>query len=58
MGGEFHTENMPERGESQGYFGFNPNNNTLVYHCCTTVRQPEDINHTWWYDVLGTIGTG
>src|SRR5690242_6969717 len=26
MGGLFHTENMPEGGESQGYFGYNPNN--------------------------------
>jgi hypothetical protein len=37
MGGLIHTETMPEGGESQGYFGFNPNNNTLVYHCCTSV---------------------
>jgi len=57
MGGNFHTETMPEGGESQGYFGFNPNNNTITYHCCTTgSNQPEDINHDWWYDVLGQSG--
>ena len=57
MGGNFHTENMPEGGESQGYFDFNPNNNTIVYHCCTTgSNQTENINHTWWYDVLGQSG--
>jgi hypothetical protein len=57
MGGNFHTETMPEGGESQGYFDFNPNNNTLIYHCCTTgSNQTENINHTWWYDVLGQSG--
>jgi hypothetical protein len=57
MGGLFHTENMPEGGESQGYFDFNPNNNTLVYHCCTSgANQSENVNHTWWFDVLGQSG--
>jgi hypothetical protein len=57
MTGLFHTENMPEGGESEGYFGYNPNNNTLVYHCCTTgASQGENSNHTWWYDVLGQSG--
>gem|GEM_PF-5096891 len=57
MGGAFHTENMPEGGESQGYFDFNPSNSTLVYHCCTSgSNQPEDANHTWWYDVMGQSG--
>jgi hypothetical protein len=57
MGGLIHTENMPEGGESQGYFDFNPNTNTLVYHCCTTgSNQPENPFHTWWFDVLGQSG--
>ncbi|MGA7410279.1 MAG: hypothetical protein WBW33_07325, partial [Bryobacteraceae bacterium] len=57
MGGDFHTENMPEGGESQGYFGYNPNNQTIVYHCCTSgSNQAENANHTWWYDVLGQSG--
>ena len=57
MGGNFHTEAMPEGGESQGYFDFNPNNNTIIYHCCTTgSNQPENVDHTWWYDVLGQSG--
>ena len=57
MGGLFHTENIPEGGESQGYFGYNPNNNTLVYHCCTSgSNQSENAFHTWWYDVLGQSG--
>jgi hypothetical protein len=48
---------MPEGGESQGYFDFNPSNSTLVYHCCTSgSNQPENANHTWWYDVLGQSG--
>ncbi len=34
MGGLFHTENMPEGGESIGYVGYNPSNSTLLYHCC------------------------
>jgi hypothetical protein len=57
MGGLFHTENMPEGGESQGYFDYNPNNNTLIYHCCTTgSNQPENVNHTWWFDLSGQSG--
>jgi hypothetical protein len=57
MGGLFHTENMPEGGESQGYFDFNPSNETLVFHCCTTgSNQPENANHTWWYDLAGQSG--
>ncbi len=57
VGGNFHTETMPEGGESQGFFGFNPNNNSFVYHCCTTgSNQSEDINHDWWYDVVGQSG--
>jgi hypothetical protein len=57
MGGLLHTENMPEGGESQGYFDFYPNNNTIVYHCCTTgSNQPENAFHTWWFDVLGQSG--
>ncbi len=57
MGGNFHTETMPEGGESQGFFGFDPNNNTIVYHCCTSgSNQSEDINHDWVYDVLGQSG--
>ena len=57
IGGLFHTENMPEGGESQGYFDYNPNNNTVVYHCCLTgSNQPENAMHTWWYDVLGQSG--
>ena len=57
MGGNFHTENMPEGGESQGFFDYNPNNNTLLYHCCTTgSNQPENLNHDWWYDLAGQSG--
>ncbi len=57
MGGLFHTENMPEGGESQGYFEYNPNNNTLEYYCCTTgSNQAENVFHTWWYDVVGQTG--
>jgi hypothetical protein len=57
MGGLFHTENMPEGGESQGYFGYNPHNDTIVYYCCTTgSNQVENAFHTWWYDVLGQSG--
>lgn len=57
MGGNFHTESMPEGGESQGYFGFNPGNNTIEYHCCTSgSNQAENVNHTWWFDVLGQSG--
>lgn len=57
MGGLFHTENMPEGGESQGYFDFNPNNNTIDYHCCTSgSNQAENVNHTWWFDVVGQSG--
>lgn len=57
MGGLFHTENMPEGGESEGYFDFNLNNNTIEYHCCTSgSNQAEDVNHTWWWDVLGQSG--
>jgi hypothetical protein len=57
MGGLLHTENMPEGGESQGYFGYNPNNNTLIYHCCTSgANQPENVDHTWWFDLLGQSG--
>jgi hypothetical protein len=57
MGGNFHTEAMPEGGESQGYFAFNPNNSTITYHCCTSgSNQAENINHDWWYDVLGQSG--
>jgi len=57
MGGLFHTENMPEGGESEGYFDFNPNNNTVNYHCCVSgSNQAENINHTWWFDVLGQSG--
>lgn len=57
MGGLFHTENMPEGGESQGYFDYNPNNSTLIYHCCTSgSNQAENANHTWWYDLLGQSG--
>jgi len=57
MGGLFHTENMPEGGESQGYFDYNPNNATLMYHCCTSgSNQSENANHTWWYDLLGQSG--
>ncbi|MEO8372733.1 MAG: kelch repeat-containing protein, partial [Candidatus Solibacter sp.] len=48
---------MPESGESQGYFDFNPNNNTIIYHCCTTgSNQPENVYHMWWYDVVGQSG--
>jgi len=57
MGGLFHTENMPEGGESLGYFDVNPNNSTIIYHCCVSgSNQPENINHTWWFDVLGQSG--
>ena len=57
MGGNFHTESIPEGGESQGYFGFDPTSGMIVYHCCTSgSNQPEDINHDWWYDVLGQSG--
>lgn len=57
MGGNFHTEAIPEGGESQGYFGYNPNTKTIIYHCCTTgSNQSEDINHDWWYDVMGQSG--
>src|SRR5579862_1912521 len=57
MGGLLHTENIPEGGESQGYFDYNSNNNTVVYHCCTSgSNQPENASHTWWYDVLGQTG--
>jgi len=57
MGGNFHTESMPEGGESQGFFDYNPNNNTLLYHCCTTgSNQPENLNHDWWYDLAGQSG--
>jgi Bacterial Ig domain/Kelch motif/Galactose oxidase, central domain len=57
MGGLFHTENIPEGGESQGFFGYNPNNNTIVYHCCTSgSNQAENANHDWWFDVLGQSG--
>lgn len=57
MGGLFHTENMPEGGESQGYFDFNPLNNTIEYHCCTSgSNQAENVNHTWWFDVVGQSG--
>jgi len=57
MGGLFHTENMPEGGESVGYFDYNPNNNTLLYHCCLSgANQPENANHTWWYDLVGQTG--
>jgi len=57
MGGLFHTENMPEGGESQGYFDFNPLNNTIDYHCCTSgSNQAENVNHTWWFDVVGQSG--
>jgi hypothetical protein len=57
MGGLFHTENMPEGGESEGYFDFNGNNNTIAYHCCTSnSNQAENVNHTWWFDPLGQSG--
>lgn len=57
MGGLVHTENIPEGGESQGYFGYDPALNSLVYHCCTSgSNQAEDVNHTWWYDVVGQSG--
>lgn len=57
MGGLFHTENMPEGGESQGYFDFNPLNNTIDYHCCTSgSNQQENVSHTYWFDVLGQSG--
>src|ERR1017187_2155756 len=57
MGGLFHTENIPEGGESQGYFGYNPNNNTIFYHCCTSgSNQAENANHDWWFDVVGQSG--
>jgi chitodextrinase len=57
MGGLFHTENMPEGGESEGYFDYNPNNGTIEYHCCTSgSNQAENVNHTWWFDVLGQSG--
>src|ERR1700676_1370430 len=57
MGGLFHTENMPEGGESEGYFDYNPNNSTIEYHCCTSgSNQAENVNHTWWFDVLGQSG--
>jgi hypothetical protein len=57
MGALFHTENMPEGGESEGYFDYNPNNNTIEYHCCTSgSNQAENVNHTWWFDVLGQSG--
>ncbi len=57
MGGVFRTENMPEGGESQGYFDFNPNDNAIEYHCCTSgSNQAENVNHTWWFDVLGQSG--
>jgi hypothetical protein len=57
MGGLFHTENMPEGGESEGYFDFDPNNNIIAYHCCTSgSNQAENVNHTWWFDVLGQSG--
>jgi chitodextrinase len=57
MGGLFHTENMPEGGESQGYFDFDPLTNTIDYHCCTSgSNQSENVNHTWWFDVLGQSG--
>ncbi|HVI09892.1 MAG TPA: kelch repeat-containing protein, partial [Candidatus Binatia bacterium] len=57
MGGLFHTENMPEGGESQGYFDYNANDATIDYHCCTSgSNQAENVNHTWWYDLLGQAG--
>jgi Galactose oxidase, central domain len=57
MGGLFHTENMPEGGESQGFFDYNPNNNTIIYHCCLSgSNQPENPFHTWWYDLPGQSG--
>jgi hypothetical protein len=57
MGGLFHTESMPEGGESVGYLDFDPSTNSLVYHCCTSgSNQSESINHTWWFDVLGQSG--
>ena len=57
MGGLFHTENMPEGGESVGFLGYNPNNNTLIYHCCVSgSNQAENLNHTWWYDLAGQSG--
>jgi hypothetical protein len=36
MGGLMHTENIGEGGESQGFFGYNPNNNTIF---TTAARQ-------------------
>src|SRR5271166_3426786 len=57
MGGLVHTENIPEGGESQGYFGYDPSISSIVYHCCTSgSNQAEDVNHTWWYDVVGQSG--
>ncbi len=57
LGGRFHSENIGEGGETQGYFGYNSNNQTIISYCCTSgSNQPEDAFHTWWYDVLGQSG--
>ena len=57
MGGLFHTESMPEGGESEGYFDSNSNDSTITYHCCTSgSNQAENVNHTWWFDLAGQSG--
>jgi len=57
LGGNFHTENMPDSGHSSGMFTYNSNNNTFLYYCCHSgSNEPERPLHVWWYDSFGQIG--
>ncbi len=57
VGDSFHTENMPEAGHPGGAFAWDPNDNVILSYCCASgSNQPENVNHTWWFDPVGQVG--
>lgn len=57
IGESFHTEYMPEAGHPSGLFVYDSNQNAVLYYCCSSgSMQPENVNHTWWFDPVGQVG--
>jgi len=57
IGASFHSEHMPDSGHPVGAFAYDSNQKRIIYYCCSSgSNQPENVNHMWWYDVLGQTG--
>jgi hypothetical protein len=57
LGGDFHTENMPEGGHTSGMAAYDPNSNVFIYYGMNSgSNEPETPLHTWWFDPIGQVG--